>query len=105
MRQIQAWLRSDLMPIRMERTTDVVFPLSDEARSAVEALIFAAEALLPVGAENLFGDWCIADTEPALMLSRLAFNGDDLPEAPACAARQWLRPPVQRCVSMERVNE
>lgn len=111
-RQIQAWLRSDLMPIRMERTTDVVFfrvagkPLSDEARSAVEALIFAAETLLPMGAENLFGDWCIADTELALMLNRLALNGDDLPDRlSAYAARQWLRPSVQRWISMERVNE
>ncbi len=39
-RQVQAWLRSDLMPIRQERSTEVVFygsakpPLSAEARAS-----------------------------------------------------------------------
>lgn len=60
-RQVQAWLRSDLMPIRQERSTEVVFcrptttPLSATAEESVEKLFAAAEALLPVGAENLFG--------------------------------------------------
>jgi len=111
-RQIQAWLRSDLMPIRVERPTDIVFfsaagtPLSDPARSSVEALFFAAETLLPVGAANLFGEWCIADTELALMLNRLVMNGDVVPERLANYARdQWRRPSVQAWVNMERRNE
>jgi hypothetical protein len=43
-RQVQAWLRSDLMPIRNERQTPVVFygskmpPLSAEARAAADRL-------------------------------------------------------------------
>src|SRR5262245_46726294 len=72
-RQVQAWVRSDLMPIRIERNTTVVFfgarlkPLSQEAQESASRLFSAVEALLPAGADNLFGDWCIADTDPALM--------------------------------------
>ncbi len=67
-RQLQAWLRSDLMPIRQERPTEVVFygstkpPLSADARASAEKLFSAADSLLPVNAANLFGQWCIADT-------------------------------------------
>ena len=51
-RQVQAWLRSDLMPIRQERSTEVVFygapadPLSATARTAVKKLVTACEILL-----------------------------------------------------------
>lgn len=49
-RQIQAWLRSDLLPIRQERSTEVVFygvrapALSTQAQAAVDKLYGAAEA-------------------------------------------------------------
>jgi glutathione S-transferase len=108
-RQIQAWLRSDLMPIRQERPTEVVFhkprdkPLSAEAMASAERLFSAALALLPANAVNLFGDWCIADTDLALMLNRLILNGDSVPEAlTAYATRQWQRPSVQLWVCHER---
>ncbi len=108
-RQIQAWLRSDLMPIRQERSTEVVFygsakpPLSAEARAAADKLFFAAESLLPADAENLFGEWCIADVDLALMLNRLVLNGDAVPEKLAnYARRQWLRPSVQSWVKQRR---
>jgi len=111
-RQIQAWLRSDLLPVRNERPTGVVFlknggkALSEQGRAAADALCFAAQKLLPVGSANLFGDWCIVDTELALMLNRLAMAGDSLPERLAHYARdQWQRPTVQAWVSMERRNE
>jgi len=101
-RQVQAWLRSDLMPIRQERPTEVVFygqtaaPLSGEARASAEKLFAAASALLPPNAENLFGAWCIADTDLALMLNRLVLNGDAVPERLAAyARRQWQWPAVQ----------
>lgn len=101
-RQIQGWLRTDLADIRNERPTTVIFgepnpaPLSDKACRSVEKLLLAAQALLPDAAENLFGDWCIADTELALMLNRLVFNGDEVPERLAVyAKRQWQRPSVQ----------
>ena len=108
-RQIQAWLRSDLMPIRQERPTEVVFcglrpaPLSATAQAAAQKLIYAAESLLAQGAENLFGEWCIADTDLALMLNRLVMNGDPVPERlVAYAKRQWDRPAVQQWVGRSR---
>jgi len=108
-RQMQAWLRSDLMPIRQERSTEVVFyqptavPLSAEAGASADKLFAAADALLPAGAENLFGDWCIADTDLALMRNRLVLTGDPVPDGLAAyARRQWQRPSVQSWVQRER---
>lgn len=108
-RQIQAWLRSDLQPIRLERPTEIMFygatkpARSREARAASEKLFSAAERLLPAGAENLFGQWSIADTDLALMINRLALNGDAVPERlVAYARRQWQRPAVQRWVNQKR---
>ena len=101
-RQVQAWLRSDLMPIRQERPTEVVFyrptetALCIEARAAAEKLFAAAESLLPDNSENLFDQWCVADADLALMLNRLVLNGDAVPERLAAyARRQWQRPSVQ----------
>lgn len=108
-RQVQAWLRSDLMPIRQERPTEVVFyrptnlPLSAEARASAEMLFSIAESLLPGNSENLFGRWCIADVDLALMLNRLVLNGDPVPEGLAAYARhQWRRPSVQLWVNQKR---
>jgi glutathione S-transferase len=108
-RQVQAWLRSDLLPIRTERTTDVIFfgrkfePLSEAAHAAADRLFAAAEALLPVGSNNLFGEWSLADTDLALMLNRLLMHGDAVPERLAAYARhQWERPSVQRWVALPR---
>jgi glutathione S-transferase len=108
-RQIQAWLRSDLMPIRNERGTDTVFiqttstPLSTAALEAAEKLVRVAEQLLPSGASHLFGSWCIADTDLALMLNRLVVNGDAVPERlKTYATLQWQRPSVQHWVQQKR---
>lgn len=108
-RQIQAWLRSDLLPIRQDRSTEVVFygptkaALSAEAMASADKLFFAAESLLPTNAENLFGQWCIADVDLALMLNRLVLNGDPVPERLAAyARRQWQRPSVQLWVNQRR---
>ncbi|WP_081077746.1 glutathione transferase [Burkholderia stagnalis] len=108
-RQVQAWLRSDLMPIRAERSTEVVFygpsrePLSGLAQAAAKKLFAAADALLAPGAANLFGDWCIADVDLAVMLNRLVLNGDPVPTRLADYARaQWERPSVQRWVKLAR---
>ncbi|BDB30202.1 MULTISPECIES: glutathione transferase [Cupriavidus] len=108
-RQVQAWLRSDLMPIRQERSTEVVFygvsgpALTPAAHAAVQKLFRAAEALLSGDAPNLFGAWCIADTDLALMLNRLILNGDPVPtRLMDYAARQWERPSVQRWVGLKR---
>ncbi|MDP3651456.1 MAG: glutathione transferase [Rhodoferax sp.] len=108
-RQIQAWLRSDLMPIRNERSTAVVFieptatPLSAEGLEAADKLFRIADSLLADGASHLFGAWCIADTDLALMLNRLALNGDAVPpKLKAYASQQWQRPTVQQWVQQAR---
>ena len=108
-RQVQAWLRSDLMPIRNERGTDTVFiqptssPLSAAALQAADKLFRVAEQLLPAGASHLFGNWCIADTDLALMFMRLIANGDAVPERlKTYATQQWQRPSVQHWVQQQR---
>lgn len=108
-RQVQAWLRSDLMPIREERSTQVVFyrpsaaPLSAAAALAAQKLFKAADALLAPGSDHLFGSWCIADTDLALMLNRLVRNGDPVPARLAdYARRQWERATVRAWVSLPR---
>ena len=108
-RQIQAWLRSDLVPIRQERSTLVVFygvtsgPLSPAAEAATRKLFAAAQALLADGREHLFGQWSIADVDLALMLNRLVLNGDTVPPVLAqYARRQWQRPAVQEWLGFQR---
>ncbi|MEX3763275.1 glutathione transferase [Paraburkholderia phenoliruptrix] len=108
-RQLQAWLRSDLMSIRQERSTEVVFykkeapALSAAAELAVQKLFFAVDRLLLPGASNLFGDWCIADTDLALMLNRLVMNGDQVPAKLASyPMRQWEREAAQQWVKLDR---
>ena len=106
-RQVQAWLRSDFMPIRSERTTVVLFygpaatPLSVEARDAAQKLFVGATELLSHGGPHLCGkEWCIADVNLAVMLNRLVLNGDSVPESlVAYAARQWQLPSEQLWVN------
>lgn len=106
-RQIQAWLRSDLMPIREERSTDVIFggakkpALSAEGQKTAAKLFETAGALLSHGKPNLFGEWCIADADLALMLNRLVIHGDEVPEPLAdYATFQWQRASVQRFIAL-----
>jgi glutathione S-transferase len=109
-RQVQAWLRSDFMPIRSERTTVVLFygpsatPLSADAQGAAQKLFAGATELLSHGGPYVFGkEWCIADVDLAVMLNRLVLNGDAVPEhLAAYAARQWQRPSVQLWVNQQR---
>ena len=109
-RQLQAWLRSDLLVVRKERPFDLVYfgkkdtPLSDDAKAAVERLFFVADRLLEEGAEHLFGDWSIADTDLAIMLNRLVANGDPVPaRLAAYVRRQWDRDSVRAWMDIERV--
>lgn len=108
-RQVQAWLRSDLMAIREERNTQVLFyaarkaPLSAAALAAAQQLFHFALQLLPQDAEHLFGQWSIADTDLALMINRLALHGDSVPPRLArYAQQQWQRPSVQAWVALPR---
>lgn len=109
-RQLQAWLRSDLLVIRKERPADLIYfgkkntALSDESQAAVARLFFVAEHLLEEGAENLFGDWSIADTDLAIMLNRLVANGDPVPERLVKYVRgQWDRDSVRAWMDLERI--
>lgn len=108
-RQIQAWLRSDLLDIRAERSTLVVFygqqaaALSPAAQLAVSKLFAATQALLADGREYVFGTWSIVDVDLALMLNRLILNGDAVPaELVAYAQHQWQRPAIQEWVKLPR---
>ncbi len=108
-RQIQAWVRSDLMPIREERPTFVVFhgaqrpALSGAARNASEQLFSASLALLDGRTDNLFGAWSIADVDLAMMLQRLIVLGDDVPQRLIdYATHQWRRPSVQQWILKKR---
>lgn len=108
-RQLQAWMRSDFMPIREERTTAVIFldhksgPLSAAAQAAADRLFRAADSLIEGERDHVFGDWCIADTDLALMINRLLANGDAVPfKLARYAIRQWQRPSVQRWVKQVR---
>jgi glutathione S-transferase len=102
-------LRSDLLPIRMERPTEVIFyrpvteTLSPIAQTASQKLFAAAQGLLRHGRPNLFGEWSIADVDLAVMLNRLILSGDDVPtDLIRYAGGQWQRPSVQRWVRIER---
>jgi glutathione S-transferase len=105
-RQIMAWVRSDLMPIREERSAQYVFypphrleplsPLSAGGQRAAAKLLRVADALIPAGGGPLFGAWCIADTDLAMMLQRLAKTAHDVPaKIRAYADAQFARPSVR----------
>jgi glutathione S-transferase len=109
-RQVQAWLRSDLLPLREERSTQTIFlntpldrELSDRAKASAEKLIAVAGNLIADGARNMFATWCIADTDLALMLQRLIVNGDSVPSAlQAYAEHQWQRTSVRQWLDKPR---
>jgi glutathione S-transferase len=99
-RQIQAWVRSDLAALREERSTYTVFyrraeqPLSPTAQAAADKLVHLAERV--IDGPYLFGRWCIADTDLAIMLSRLVMNGDPVPQKlKDYVAHQWQRESLQ----------
>lgn len=106
-RQIQAWLRSDLQSLRETRPTEIIFagakegPLNRAAEQSAAKLIAGACDLLAHGKPNLFGEWCIADADLALMLNRLVMNGDNVPELLSdYATFQWQRSSIQRYVAL-----
>ena len=108
-RQLQAWLRSDLMPIRAERSTEVVFcapveaALSPEARQAADTLFSVADSLIGASGDDIFGAWSIVDLDLAVMLSRLVCNADPVPDKLAAwTRRQWTRPSARRWIEIER---
>ncbi|HVV49320.1 MAG TPA: glutathione transferase [Polyangia bacterium] len=112
-RQLMAWIRSDLAPLREERSSEYVFfphaglrpyaPLTPAARRASEKLIGFAGRVVPPGGGPLFGAWSIADTDLAMMLQRLLKTGEPLPDPlRAFAEHEWQRPSVQAFVNAPR---
>jgi glutathione S-transferase len=108
-RQVQAWLRSDLMALRAERPTEVVFfgakmpALTPAGLAAADKLLAACATLLGPDQQHLTDDWSLADLDLALMLNRLALHGDAVPaHLAAYAARQWQRPSVQAWLALPR---
>jgi glutathione S-transferase len=108
-RMVMAWIRSDLMPIREERSTYTIWyepatkPLSPEGQAAAARLVDAAVRLVPDGATALFGDWCVADSDLALMLQRLASSGYELPaKLRRFIDTEWSRPSVQKWNALPR---
>jgi len=108
-RQVMAFIRSDMLPIRDERPTSTIFyqrsdrPLSAAGESAARRLLRIAEQLIPDGQRSLFGAWSTADADLALMLQRLIVNGHPVPEkVRAFADEQWSRPSVRSFVERER---
>jgi glutathione S-transferase len=108
-RQIQAWLRSDFMAIRTERSSTVVFhgpvdaPLSAQARASADKLFHSVSQLITEPNQNVARQWSLADVDLAMMLNRLLLNGDPVPPVLAAyARRQWERPSVQRWVALSR---
>jgi len=101
-RQIMAWIRSDLMPLREERATHTIFyapasqPLSAAGQAAAAKLIAAASAFIPDGRTSLFDTFTIADADLAMMLYRLLANSHQVPpKLVAFAKAQWQRPSVR----------
>ncbi|MBB8042735.1 metallophosphoesterase [Escherichia coli] len=72
-----------------------------EGKASAEKLFAMAEHLLALGQPNLFGEWCIADTDLALMINRLVLHGDEVPERLVdYATFQWQRASVQRFIAL-----
>jgi glutathione S-transferase len=108
-RQLMAWVRSDLMPIREERSTYTLFyerarePLSAQGEAAARRLLSAAEAVLPEGATSLFGPFSAADADLALMLQRLRISGHPLtPRLQRFVDAVWNRPSVRKFTERTR---
>jgi glutathione S-transferase len=109
-RMVQAFLRTDLAPLRKERPTSTFFlgervaaPLGEEARAAAEKLCRVAEQVLAPGASCVAGQFTPADADLALMLQRLVANGDPCPPRLAAYAREiFARPSVREWLSHTR---
>ena len=109
-RQLMAWVRSDLGPIRQERPTTTLFyedmdvqPLSTQAQGSAARLLAVADALIPEGRTTLFANFCIADADFALMLLRLLWNAHPAPKkVQAYVEAQWARPSVREWVEHKR---
>ena len=108
-RQLMAWVRSDLLPLKEVRPTTTMFyehattALEGEGRKSADKLIRVTEQCLSHGGPTLFERWSIADADLAFHLHRLVQSGDELPpRVRAYAEAQWARPAVKEFVQHPR---
>lgn len=112
-RQVMAWVRSDVGALREERSSEYVFfprerlepprPLSAAGQAAAEKVVRIAGQLIPERGGPLFGAWCIADTDLAMMLWRLWRTDFPLPEKLRLYAEtEWARPSVREFATQPR---
>ncbi len=108
-RQLMMWFRSDLMPIREQRSSHTLFykkaekPLDAAGQKAAEQLLRVAHELLLEDRTTLFPDWCIADSDFAFMLQRLVHNGHPVSDKVRdYVEAQWNRPSVRAWRELER---
>ena len=106
-RMVQALVRSDFMPLRIQRSTDALFehapiqPLDEAAKEAKRRL--ERIGLTLVGGQRRFiaSEFTIADVDLATMLQRLCAKGDPVPtELRDYAERIWARPSVQKWLAL-----
>ena len=102
-------LRSDLLALRHDRSTEVVFyrptkiPLSTAGQAAADKLVATASALLAHGGDHVCANWSMADVDLALMLQRLVRNADAVPaQLVRYAERQWQLPAIQEWLAIKR---
>jgi glutathione S-transferase len=101
-RMIQAFLRSDLVPLREERSTATLFqaepakPFTPAGKASADRLVAFAGKVLPAGASFVAGAFSPADADLALMLQRLVANGDPCPGHLATYARSVFERPSGR---------
>jgi glutathione S-transferase len=102
-RQVMAWIRSDLMPIREQRPTHTMFyarataPLDAAGKQAAAKLFRVADRLVPASGTQLFAQWSLADADLGFMLMRLVLNDEPVPaKLRAYADAQWQRPAARK---------
>jgi glutathione S-transferase len=110
-RMLLSWYRCAFHRLREERPTEsILYPgrqatkaLSGEAREEVEEWVRVLRQIRSPGAEFLFGEWSIADSETALMLHRLIASGDELDaDLGRYAEALWRRPSMAEFVNAKR---
>jgi glutathione S-transferase len=106
-RMVQALIRSDFMPIRIERSTDTFFqnapiqPLSAEATEAKRRLERIALDLVGDGRNYIASEFSIADVDLSTLLQRLSANKDPMPQVLTDYANGiWARPSVRKWLSL-----
>jgi len=109
-RMVQAFVRSDLLPLRSERPTSTFFegeparPFTPEGQASADRLVRLAERFLQPGAAHVAGGaFTIADADLALVIQRLVANGDPCPARLAAYARAvFQRPSIRSWLSNTR---